>query len=317
MIDKVLVIENRCFNPYYNLAVESVLLDNLDDDTLILYLWQNANTVVIGRYQNAYLDVNIKSLYNDGGLLARRSTGGGAVYHDINNLNFSFISKCDNYDKNINNEVILNAIKKLNLEATVSGRNDFEIDGKKFSGNAYLKKNDAQLHHGTILVDVNKDKMSKYLNVKPDKFYGKGVSSVKARTCNLKEYDSLITIDKVKNAIIDACKDIFSVVNHKNTAEFSENDIKLYQNIYSSKSFIFGESVKLESNKYRKFDWGYGDIHFTLNCGIIDDIIIYSDTLDIKDVEVAQSELKGKNILNDYVFKNRIASDVFNLINEK
>ena len=120
--DKVRYIETIGFNPHYNLALESALMDAAKDGELIVYLWRNDNTVVIGRHQNAYLDVNIKKLHDAGGFLARRPTGGGAVFHDKGNLNFSFITSLSDYDVNENNDIIIRAVKKLGLFAEVNGR---------------------------------------------------------------------------------------------------------------------------------------------------------------------------------------------------
>ena len=108
--DKVRYIETSGFNPHYNLAVESALMDAAKDGELIVYLWRNDNTVVIGRHQNAYLDVNIKKLHDAGGFLARRPTGGGAVFHDKGNLNFSFITSLSDYDVNENIDIIIRAV---------------------------------------------------------------------------------------------------------------------------------------------------------------------------------------------------------------
>lgn len=132
------IIYSQSFNPWYNLALEEYLLNGVSDNEVILYLWQNDNTVVVGRNQNAWKECRCKLLEEEGGKLARRLSGGGAVYHDLGNLNFTFLMKDSLYDLKHQLNVILNAVKMAGIEAEFSGRNDLVVQGKKFSGNAFL-----------------------------------------------------------------------------------------------------------------------------------------------------------------------------------
>ncbi len=312
--DKVTIIETYGYNPHYNLAVESALLDGAKDGELVVYLWQNDNTVVIGRHQNAYLDVNVKKLVDAGGTLARRPTGGGAVFHDKGNLNFSFITGLTSYDVQKNNDIIISAMRKLGLDAVVNGRNDIVINERKFSGNAYLKTRTGALHHGTILISADTSKMSDFLNVKPDKLEGKGVASVKSRVVNLSELDNGIDVSKVKQAIRDVLTEKYgaifadSAVDDKKTAEFFKK--------YSDPVWLYGKDVKLESHKYKRFSWGYADVSFTLSAGVVKDIKIFSDSIFPDEIEQAENQLKGANAFSENKSLNTVASDVLSLINE-
>lgn len=312
--DKVRYIETSGFNPHYNLALESALMDAAKDGELIVYLWRNDNTVVIGRHQNAYLDVNVKKLVDAGGFLARRPTGGGAVFHDKGNLNFSFITSLSDYDVNENNDIIIRAVKKLGLFAEVNGRNDIVIDGRKFSGNAYLKTQTAALHHGTILISADTSKMSDFLNVKPDKLKGKGVASVKSHVVNLHDLDESIDVEAVKQAIKDVLTEKYGRIL-ENSAVDEEKTDEFYKK-YSDDLWLYGKDVKLESHKYKRFSWGYADVSFTLSGGVIKDIKVFSDSIFPDDIDAAIRALKGLNVLKENTGLNQVASDVLSLINE-
>ena len=314
MYDKVLYYETNGFNPHYNLAVESALLEDARNGVLTVYLWRNDNTVVIGRHQNAYLDVNVKKLYEEGGTLARRPTGGGAVFHDKGNLNFSFITGLESYDVNDNNDVILRAVRKLGPDAEVTGRNDIVTGGRKFSGNAYLKTNTGALHHGTILISADTSKMSGFLNVPPDKLEGKGVSSVRSRVVNLAELDENIDVFKVKEAILAVLEEKYGKIYP--IKEPDKKKVEAYYKKYSDREYLFGKNVKLDSRKYKRFSWGYADVNFTLSGGVIDDIEIFSDGINVDDIEKAKKELKGISVLEDNGDLSEVARDVLSLINE-
>ena len=175
MVTKLTYIESDQVNPYKNLAVEEYLLLHCEPQECILYLWQNQNTVVIGRNQNAWKECKVESLEENGGHLARRLSGGGAVYHDLGNLNFTFLVSKENYSIDRQLEVIVKAVQKLGAKAEKSGRNDILIDGKKFSGNAFYRHGDHCYHHGTIMVAVDKERLGSYLTVSTAKLQSKGV----------------------------------------------------------------------------------------------------------------------------------------------
>ena len=205
---KLQIILGNQYNPYINLAVESKLLDNFLPNTISLFLWRNKQTVVIGTNQNPYSECDVNSLLNEGGFLARRRTGGGAVYHDLGNLNFSFIADKNIYDVNRQMQVIQKALLNFNLETEVSGRNDITYQGRKFSGNAFAKTKYQGLHHGTILIKTDAERLQKYLKVKPAKLHKHGVKSVASRVINLSEVAD-ITSENIIPHLIKAFEDIY------------------------------------------------------------------------------------------------------------
>jgi len=175
-LDKLRIFYSEEYNPWYNLALEEYLIDRVEEDEIILYLWQNEHTVVIGRNQNAWKECRCSKLEErDGGYLARRLSGGGAVYHDLGNLNFTFLMERDDYDLHKQLSVILDAVKKLGIEAEFSGRNDLTAQGKKFSGNAFYFGTDKAYHHGTILYDTEIEPLLEYLSVSSEKIKTKGI----------------------------------------------------------------------------------------------------------------------------------------------
>ncbi len=175
---------SRDTNPHRNLAREEALLLGFDGGAsadAVLYLWQNASTVVIGRNQNAWRECRTQQLEADGGTLARRTTGGGAVFHDLGNLNFSFLMPRAAYDLHRQLGVVQAAVRAFGIECEFSGRNDLLAGGRKFSGNAFRFTKDGALHHGTLMVKVDPERMAKYLQVSKEKLEAKGVKSVPSR----------------------------------------------------------------------------------------------------------------------------------------
>ena len=184
MIYKYLISDST--DPYHNLALEQLLFDHCEHDSVILYLWQNNNTIVIGKNQEPYNECRVDEFLRDNGRIARRRSGGGAVFHDLGNLNFTFLVPTADYDLDKQLKVIELACEKLGVKVERSGRNDILADGRKFSGNAFYKNGPRAYHHGTLMVDVDREKMGRYLNPSKAKLSSKGVDSVRSRVVNLK-----------------------------------------------------------------------------------------------------------------------------------
>ena len=313
---KLQIILGNQYNPYINLAVESNLLDNFLPNTVSLFLWRNKQTVVIGTNQNPYSECDVNSLLNEGGHLARRRTGGGAVYHDLGNLNFSFIADKNIYDVNRQMQVIQKALLNFNLETEVSGRNDITYQGRKFSGNAFAKTKFQGLHHGTILIKTDSERLQRYLKVKPAKLHKHGVKSVASRVINLSEVAD-ITSENIIPHLIKAFEDIYQ--NTATIIDFNdlcnEDAIKLSQSI-SSEEYLFGKWKEFHTKKSASFDWGNIDIDLNIDedKGIIKDINIASDSLDPASINSAMELLKGADLKESPSSDNKIIRDIISLI---
>ena len=196
-------------DPYRNLALEQYLTEHVADDACILYLWQNQNTVVIGRNQNAWQECRTGLLEQEGGTLARRLSGGGAVFHDMGNLNFTFSVSTGNYDLPRQQRVILEACRLLGIQAELSGRNDLLAQGRKFSGNSFYNHGGRSFHNGTLLIDADMTKMGRYLSPSPAKIASKGVASVASRVVNLRELCPGLTVAGMTDAMNRAFQQVY------------------------------------------------------------------------------------------------------------
>lgn len=203
MIEKLSLYISESLNPYENLGVEEFFLHTVENNELIFYLWQNDKTVVIGHNQDPQAEVNLEELRKIGGFSTRRLSGGGAVYHDKGNLNFTFVTRDCNYNKDRQTKVIMNAVGSLGFDVIKSQRNDLLIDGRKFSGHSYYHYKDRWFHNGTILVNTDFDIMLKVLTPSKEKLEHNGVISIRARVVNLSELLPSVNIDKVKQALVE------------------------------------------------------------------------------------------------------------------
>ncbi len=264
-------------NPFLNLAYEDWMMDQIQDDEILFYLWQNQHTVVIGKNQNAYKECKVTELESDGGKLARRSSGGGAVYHDLGNLNFTFIAPHYRYDQHKQLGVILTALNKLGISAQFAGRNDIEVDGCKVSGNAFAKRRNNSLHHGTLLVDVKMEDLAKYLNVSKAKMQSKGVDSVRKRVANLKQFNPDLTIP----LLIETLKVSFEEVYKIKLEERIMDNLQYQDRIekYRSKEWRLNPIEAFQAQVETKFPWGEIQAYFHVNSGKIIENKIYSDAM--------------------------------------
>lgn len=281
MINNAQYILADGFNPYENLALEAYLLESVEPGTCILYLWQNQNTVVIGRNQNAWKECKLQELEVDGGHLARRLSGGGAVFHDLGNLNFTFLINKKDYDVERQLQVILKAVESLGILAEKSGRNDITVEGKKFSGNAFYNQGENAYHHGTLLIDVDMGKMSKYLNVSVDKLTSKGVDSVKSRVTNLKTYYPSLTIEMMKGRLIEALGEVYGcepkpLIHHN----IDQVRISKFKDLYTTWDWKYGKKLEFEVDFNQRFAWGDIELQFHMDEGKVFEVVAYSDAID-------------------------------------
>lgn len=220
-------------SPYYNLALERSLFDFVDEDTVILYLWQNSHTIVIGKNQNAYAECKVDEFIGAGGTLARRPSGGGAVYHDLGNLNFSIICKESIAKEHTYQRIVKEALRFFGIVSEFNGRNDLTVDDKKFSGNAFYVKDDVLCQHGTILINSDFKELSKYLTPDISKLERNHVKSVESRVVNLSEISDKITVESMKEAMIKATNAV------RLEEEPTESKVEEYKKIFENDELIF------------------------------------------------------------------------------
>lgn len=280
MIEQLTYVETGNTDPYENLAVEEYLLLHCRKNECILYLWQNQNTIVAGRNQNVWRECLVSRLEQDKGYIARRLSGGGAVYHDLGNLNFTFLVRKENYDVSKQLDVILKAVRKLGVAAEKSGRNDILVDGRKFSGNAFYEKGDYCYHHGTLMVNVNMADLSKYLTVSKEKLQSKGVVSVQSRVVNLSEYVPDLSVDIVKEKLREAFEEVYGLSSEVcDIKSLDEKEIKERTKHFASWDWIFGKKLDFQYELSHRFNWGEVVLQVKVKDGRIEETNVYSDTM--------------------------------------
>ena len=272
---RFLVAESRCTDPHHNLALEETLLTQTDD-AVILYLWQNQNTVVIGRNQNPWKECRTALLQQEGGILARRLSGGGAVFHDLGNLNFTFLMPQSMYDLDRQLDVICRAVRSFGMEAERSGRNDILAAGRKFSGNAFYKNGKAAYHHGTILIDADMDKLGRYLSPSRAKLSAKGVDSVRSRVVNLRELSPEITVASMKSALTDSFSTIYDSAVEK-IESFPDPDLL---EKYRGWEWNYGRNLPFSFEWEDRLDFGCIRMEAAVAHGIIRSAKVYTDAMD-------------------------------------
>lgn len=326
MIRSIKVYESTGFDPHYNIATEKFLLETVQEGECILYLWQNKNTVVIGRNQNAWVECRTTLLEQENGKLARRLSGGGAVFHDLGNLNFTFIMRDEDYDLDRQFDVILTACRNLGIRAEKSGRNDLLAEGCKFSGNAFYHSQGHAYHHGTLLVDADMEKLGRYLTPPKAKLEAKGVKSVRSRVTNLKTLCPTLTIDILKEQLKVAFSQVYGfettdiILSAKDQAviEVSSKELSAWEWCYGPKLPF---SVFCED----RFDWGCVSIGLEVEAGVIKCCQVYSDAMDWALPTTVQQALIGcrfslediRQALSEGISDKQIWEDICSMLEQQ
>ena len=292
---KLRVFVSESLDVYHNQAIEKYFLDRIEDDEVILYLWQNDRTIVIGANQDAYGECDIEKLEKDGGHLARRITGGGAVYHDKGNLNFTFITPKALYDLSKQEEVILKALDCLGIKAAKTGRNDLVIDGRKFSGHAYYKGKRSCLHHGTLMLEVDEGRLQDYLRVSLAKLHSKNVASVRSRIINLKSVREDLDLDTLKKALIHSAELIYETKAEPYTA-FDQDELTKLEAQFKDGKWRYGKLYKEGRVVEKRFDFGTVRIVYVMEEDQIKDLSVFTDALDTDLFDGLEKRLIGKRI---------------------
>ena len=294
MIEKLLLFRSRSTDIYENLALEQHLAQNVQDGRLILFLWQNRSCVVIGRNQNAFRECRTDILSAEGVTLSRRLSGGGAVYQDLGNLNFTFCSPEKDSDIERQHMVILEACRLLKIDASVSGRNDLLTEGCKFSGNSFYSHDGKSFHNGTILLDVDLRKMEKCLSPSKMKLASKAVDSVRSRVINLRE----IRPDISPELMCDALEKAFSMVyggeiTEINPDSLDKKDIEEKRRFFASYEWVYGRNATFPISIQRRFSWGEISVNIEIKSGLCSDVKVFTDALDYSLAEMIENALIG------------------------
>ena len=291
-------IVNKSHNPFYNIALEAYAFRELRDEDELFILWINEPTIVIGKHQNAIEEIN-KAYTDEHGIhVVRRLSGGGAVYHDLNNLNYTIISNKTQegaFDFKTFSQPVIETLADLGVTATFTGRNDLEIDGKKFCGNAQAYYKGRMMHHGCLLFDVDMTVLGNALQVSKDKIESKGVKSVRARVTNiLDELPEKMTVEAFSEQLLNKIKEQYPDMTEYVLSEADlENIQNLADNQFATWDWTYGKSPDYTIKRSVRYPAGKLTSYVKVEKSVITGLKIYGDFFGIKDVSDIEEELNG------------------------
>lgn len=290
-------------DPWFNLATEDWIFRDMDPEHRVLFLWRNSDTVVIGRYQNPWVECRVDAMKADGVRLARRQSGGGAVFQDLGNTCFTFLSGRADYSKERNSGIIIRALARFGITADASGRNDILVEGRKISGSAYKLTRDRAFHHGTLLINTDLTRLAHYLNPDAKKLVSKGISSVRSRVANLTEFNPDLNHFSLGEAIIE---EFFSEYGEScPVEELNYETLKRIPHLADYYSHMadwdwrFGKTPDFTHHLEHRFDWGRIDLHLDVHRGMVREVKIFSDCLHPDVIEALHGVFPGVRYSKD------------------
>lgn len=302
-VTKLKVFLSDSLNPYLNLATEEWIFHNLDPSQQILFLWRNEETVVIGRNQNPWNECNLAQMKKDQVHLARRTSGGGAVFHDLGNTNFTFLSPKESYKRENNVKIIFDALKGFGITGEASGRNDLLLpfpDGpRKFSGSAFREKRDRAFHHGTLLLHADLTRLGNYLTPSPKKLQSKGKESVRSRVANLTEVAAHLNHEYIVEAVVASFEKFYGAkaeiesLTLESLKEIPE--LKAQHDTLNSWDWIYGNTLEFTHKMDDYLSLGFFDFHFLVEDAIIKDLKVFTDCLYPQLIDELIQELRGQS----------------------
>jgi lipoate---protein ligase len=295
----MLFIDNKGItDPRINLAIEEYCLKNLNIDETYLLFYINEPSIIIGKNQNTIEEINTDYVEGNGIHVVRRLSGGGAVYHDLGNLNFSFITKDDgesfhNFKKFT--DPVVEALRELGVQAELSGRNDIVVEGRKISGNAQFSTKGRMFSHGTLMLDSEIDHVVSALKVRKDKIESKGIKSIRSRVANISEFlTEKVTMEEFRSLLLEK---IFGGKEHVNEYVLTENDWKNIHELslqrYQNWDWNYGKSPKFNLQHSHRFPVGSIDVRLEVDKGVIESCKIYGDFFGVGDVSDIELKLTG------------------------
>ncbi|HKL03998.1 MAG TPA: lipoate--protein ligase [Cryomorphaceae bacterium] len=291
----MLCIKHHSTDPYFNIATDEYIFKHIKEDCFML--WQNDNAIIVGKHQNTLAEINLEYVKEKNIKVVRRLSGGGAVYHDLGNLNFTFTRTGDDAGDMVDfrryTKPIIEVLQNMNVNAEFRGRNDIVINGKKFSGNAEHVFKNKVMHHGTLLFSSNMPNISGALKVNPLKYKDRAVKSVPKRVTNIQDHlDEQISVGEFANRVMDHITNTFDDCK---PYEFTQVDIDKIEAIkrekYATWEWNFGYSPNYNFKQGVKTDGGLLEMNMNVKKGIIEEVKIHGDFFHVRDISEIEEAL--------------------------
>lgn len=303
----MIYLEPKGNDPRYNTAFELFAFEEIAEKDDVFILWINEPCIVVGKNQNTYEEINQTYCDEHGIHIVRRISGGGAVYHDLNNLNYTIISNNSEnpFDFKAMSQPVIETLAEMGVKAEFSGRNDLLIDDQKFCGNAQYIRGKRVMHHGCILFDVDISVLGDALKVSKDKIESKGKKSVRARVTNIKNHleDQSITTEDFKNLLKDYMNKHYNMTDHELTEEEEAKVQEIKRTHNDSEEWIYGRNPDFTTKRARRLTSGKVEAYILIKDNVIDNIKFYGDFFGVKDVQHLSDILQGVKYTHDDIKK--------------